>query len=237
MIHFRSFSLALLVALPALLSAQDDDAGLRIGLTFSPKTAWLRSDSKGLESDGNKLGYRFGLITEFPLSSRGTYYFSTGLLLDRIGGDVKAAYTVEGTSTNVVSRQTIGLSYLELPVTLKLRAGTAENLRFYAQLGFNPSINIRARSDFSTTSTTGNDVVTDTSDNEDVMESISLFRMGLLVGGGVELKLSSVTLFGGLTFNNSFTNVLDKDAKRIINPEKKSKLHADYLELTFGAFF
>ena len=70
-----------------------------------------------------------------------------------------------------------------------------------------------------------------------MISDIALFKMALVVGAGVEYSLSSgPTLFGGITYNNAFTNALDGDAKKLLPNDKKSKLFADYLEISLGVF-
>ncbi|MFN3874817.1 MAG: hypothetical protein ACK4L7_02755, partial [Flavobacteriales bacterium] len=68
-----------------------------------------------------------------------------------------------------------------------------------------------------------------------VLPLLSIF--GLVVGAGAEYTLTGASLFGGLTYNNAFSNLLGKDAKRLVNENSKSKLYASYLEITAGVFF
>lgn len=225
-----------LILLPFIGQAQDE--GFRLGIKFAPNFHWMRSDSKELSGDGSNLGYSFGLLTEFPIGDRGTYYFSSGLLLNHIGGRFAADFSqdLEGVTTRVVSEQDVRMNYLEIPVTLKLRAVNDNPITFYGQVGMSTSLCLRARSEF-TSSTTVSGTTTTISDEDDVLDDVTLFRFGMVVGAGVEYETEAVTLFGGLTFNNAFSNVLDKDAKRLVNENSKSRLFANYLEITAGVFF
>jgi hypothetical protein len=110
-------------------------------------------------------------------------------------------------------------------------------LNFYGQLGTSAAINVRARSDFETTTTIlgSNTTVSDT--DVDIIDDVQAFKMALVVGAGVELTLDSgPTLFGGIVYNNGLINVLQGDAKFIVNEDKKSKLFADYLEISLGVY-
>lgn len=198
----------------------------------------MRSDSKELKGDGTNLGYSFGLLTEFPIGDRGTYYFSSGLLLNHIGGGFTAAFSkeVEGITTSIRSEQDLRLNYLDIPVALKLRAVNDKPLTFYGQVGMSAGFNLRARSEF-TTSTTVGGTTTTVSDTDDVLDDIALMRFGMVVGAGAEYAMTGVTVFGGITFNNAFSNVLDKGAKRVVDENSKSRLFASYLEITAGVFF
>jgi hypothetical protein len=105
-------------------------------------------------------------------------------------------------------------------------------------VGTSAALNLRARSDYSATSTpSGGTATTTTLEDENVIDDVAFFKMCLVVGGGIEYSLSSgPTLFGGVTYNNAFTNALDGDAKKLLPNDNKSKLFADYLEITLGVF-
>lgn len=237
-LNYRATTALLALCLVSALSAQDD-ASFRLGLKAAPNFAWMRSDSKDLTSDGNRTGISYGLLGDFKLNDAATYYFSTGVLLNSIGGKFKAdaTYEIGGVSTEVKSEQELKLRYIELPLALKLRTKTSGTFNFYGQFGVSTAFNIRARTDATTTSTANGTTTTTSVDDEDVISDIALFKMALVVGAGMEYSLSSgPTLFGGLTYNNAFTNALDGDAKKLLPNDKKSKLFADYLEITLGVF-
>src|SRR5690606_20704037 len=75
--------LALLFSAPGLFAQSDNT--VRLGIKLAPNLAWVRSDTKGLESDGTLIGYGFGLMAEFPFGTNGNYRFATGLFLNNIG--------------------------------------------------------------------------------------------------------------------------------------------------------
>lgn len=234
----RTLPLTLLVVL-AIPTAIAQDDSFRLGVKLAPNFAWMRSDSKDLQNAGNRLNYTFGLVSDFKLNEAGNYYFSTGILYNNIGGTFKAdgTYDLNGTSTTVRSEQELKLRYIEVPLTLKLRATSDKPLSFYGQLGFSTAFNIRARTDATTTLTVGGTTTTNSLEDENVIDDIALFKASLVVGAGLEFALpSGTTLFGGLTYNNAFTNALDGDAKNLNATGKKSALFADYLEITLGIF-
>lgn len=230
--HFP-FLLLLLAPLIATNSANaQDDNSLRLGFKVAPNTAWLRPDSKGLESDGNKSGISFGVIMDIPFGANGTYAFHTGFMLNNIGGKLKATFT-DANSASVVTTQDVSLRYLEIPLCLKLQTKTASPLDFYGLFGTSGAFNLRARSDYSTT--VGGVTTSDTDEN--IIDDVALFKMALVVGAGAQYELGSgMLIFGGLTYNNSFINTLQGDTKYIVNGDKKSKLYADYLEVSLGIY-
>jgi len=228
----------LLITLASPTHAQEES--FRLGIKLAPNIAWMRSDSRDLVSDGNRVGFSFGLLGDLRVGQAGTYFFSTGVVLNNIGGQFKAdaTYDINGVSTVVQSEQDLKLRYLEIPLTLKLRTATEQPMNFYAQVGTSMAFNVRARTDFSSTSTpVGGTATTVTLDNENVIDNTALFKMALVVGGGVEYNIpSGTTLFGGITYNNAFTNTLDGDTRNLLPNDNRSKLFADYLEFTLGVF-
>ncbi|MBL7982554.1 MAG: PorT family protein [Flavobacteriales bacterium] len=234
----RTCTLSLLV-IAAISTTKAQDDSFRLGIKLAPNFAWMRSDSKDLQSDGNRLSYSFGLTGDLKLNAAGNYFFSTGILYNNIGGTFKAdgTYDLNGTTTTVRSQQDLKLRYIEVPLTLKLRATSEKPLSFYGQVGFSAAFNIRARTDATTTLTVGNNTSSASLDDENVIDDIALFKASMVVGAGLEFALpSGTTLFGGLTYNNAFTNALDGDAKNLNATGKKSRLYADYLEITLGIF-
>lgn len=232
-------TLLLLLAIGSAVPLSAQDPGFRLGLKVSPNFAWMRADSKDLESDGNRMGFSFGLLGDLPIGDQGTYFLSTGVLLTNMGGKFKAdaTYEIDGVSTAVKSEQDLKLKYVEIPVTLKLRTTTESAMNFYAQVGMSAGLNVRARTDLTTSSTANGVTTTVSSEDEDVLDDMAFFRAGLIIGAGIEYKVGGTACaFGGLTYNNGITNALDGNAKKLLAGDKKSKLFADYLEITLGIF-
>ena len=235
----------LIMAVAALatpnLHAQDE--GVRFGIKLAPNMSWLKSDTKGLENDGSKIGYTFGLATEFPIGADGNYRFATGLFLNAVGGKYFQAFTFTENNQQLTKdlSSDISLQYVQIPLTMKLMTKEIGYMRYYGQLGFDASFNVRAKANF-------DDVVIDPTtqaitfvkqDKEDIKDNIQPIRAGLVVGAGLEYNFSgSTTLQAGITYNNGLTNLLKKvevvDASGAV---KKAKLLQNYLELNLAIFF
>jgi hypothetical protein len=233
--------LFLITAIAGLLSTNmysQDDVRTRFGIKVAPNLSWTRSDTEGLQNDGNRLGYSIGLMAEFPLGISGNYRFASGLFLTTIGGRTAYAYSVETPPfprEDNTQRTTWNLRYLEIPLTIKMTTNEIGYLRYYGQLGLTTGINLRARADFENVTVTNNVSETTTRSNVDVQDNVTLFRAALLIGGGVEYTFSGqTTMLFGITYNNGILNVLDKDALTGLD---RPKLLADYVELTLGIFF
>ncbi|MDQ3101235.1 MAG: PorT family protein [Bacteroidota bacterium] len=240
----------LLVAFPLIAvigraqeTTTDVEERVRFGIKASPNLCWTRSDTKGLESSGTRLGYSVGLLAEFPIGVTGNYRFATGIYLTTIGGKTESSTTINVVDSidmpprevSVLDRRTMYLRFVELPLTIKLMTNEIGYIRYYGQLGVIGGANLRARADYETISTSNN-VVTTVSDTEiNIQDDIRAIRASLVIGAGMEYNFSGQTaLLAGFTYNSSIINLLEKDA---IVGFDRPKLFADYLELTLGVFF
>ncbi|MBL7940136.1 MAG: PorT family protein [Flavobacteriales bacterium] len=232
--------LILVAALAAspVLHAQED-GGVRFGLKAAPNMAWLRSDTKGLESDGSKVGFTFGLVTEFPIGAAGNYRFATGLFLNNVGGKYTTPFTYTDANGATVTKDLasdVKLRYVELPLTMKLMTKEIGYMRYYGQIGFGAAFNVRAKADFETVTVDANGVFTGSStfEDEDVKDSVQPVKGSLIMGAGLEYTFSgSTTLQVGVNYNNGLTNILkDEEVEG-----KTAKLLQDYLELNIAVFF
>ncbi len=230
---------AALLAAPAM-NAQDD-ASVRFGIKLAPNMSWLKADTKGLKNNGSSVGYTFGLITEFPIGASGNYRFGTGLFLNNLGGKYLRSVEYKDAINGPVLKKDLATdfrtSHIELPLTFKLMTNEIGYMRYYGQLGFGASYNIRAKADMDSPvfDATGNYVIRfEELEDEDFQNSIQPFRASLIVGAGMEYNFSgSTTLQAGITYNNGFTNAL----RKVDVGDKNAKALHNYLELNLAIFF
>lgn len=219
----------------ATLVAQDN-GGVRFGVKFSPNMGFIKPDSKELKANGAGFGYSFGLMTEFPIGTAGSYRFATGLFLNNVVGKWKQEFSyvdaINGPTKMRDLETKVKLQYVELPLTLKLMTNEIGYMRYYAQIGAGNAFNVKAKADNVVPKYDVSGVyVTDFEEqsDEDIQSDIALYKASLIVGAGMEYNFSGNTsLVAGVTYNNGFTNILDVDGL-------KAKAH--YLELTVGVFF
>ena len=235
----------LIMAVAALatpnLHAQDE--GVRFGIKLAPNMSWLKSDTKGVENDGSKIGYTFGLATEFPIGADGNYRFATGLFLNVGGGKYLETFPFVENGQNLTKdlSSDINLQYIQIPLTMKLMTKEIGYMRYYGQLGFDAAFNVKAKGDVQVAAldTASQRMVFPIMEDEDFKDNIQPIRAGLVVGAGLEYNFSgSTTLQAGITYNNGLTNLLKKvevvDASGAV---KKAKLLQNYLELNLAIFF
>lgn len=212
------------------LYAQSDQK-FHFGLKAAPSLAWLKTDSKGVSSEGTKLGFSYGLITEFNFGEH--YAFATGVDVSYRGGKLKTTFTTTDASSNSVTTvitYAYNLEYIEIPLTLKFKTNEIGYLTYYLQAGVAPGINIRAKADKTKSEQiTGFPIVNSAEDNVDVKDGINNINLSMILGGGVEYTLSgSTVLLAGITFSNGFVDVVDGD---------EIKANSNFLALTIGVLF
>lgn len=204
----------------------------RFGLKVSPSISWLSPNTPGYENDGAKLGFNWGLISDFALTEN--YFLSSGFNINYLNGKLlyETNMSVPGETdlkTGNLSR-TYNLRYIDVPLMLKMKTNQFNKSQFYGQIGMLVGFNVKAnaKDSFTTGGTT-------TDFENEISDEIKFLRSSLLLGGGVEYYLDkSTSIIGGISFSNGFTNVLNKN-----NPitSEKQKAVFNYFELTLGIIF
>ena len=207
------------------LKAQEDPK-MHFGLKVAPSLTWIKTDTKGLTSEGTKFGFGYGLMTEFRFSKQ--YYFATGVDITYRGGNLKESNSNYDTTTTVEKNYT--LQYVELPITMKLKTNEIGHYVYFLQFGVAPGINIRAKGDTKTTTQIGSHPVSLEEENGvDIKDDINILNLSMIISAGLEYNLSGTTNFlTAVTFNNGFLDVFDGDA---------IKGNTNFLALTLGILF
>jgi len=111
------------------------------------------------------------------------------------------------------------LSFLSIPVALKLKSNEIGYITYYAQLGFTPQFNIGSRA------TSTDDLL----NKDNVSQEINLFNLSYFFGGGIEYNIGGQTsLITGIFFNNGFLDVFSSS---------KHKAVLNYFTLRIGMMF
>src|SRR5690606_30376467 len=187
---------ALVLVLPFLASAQTTIDNVQLGFTATPNIGWLRfnDDDAGTSSDGGRIGFSYGVLGDFSLAQNQNYYFATAFTVTTING--KANIQTDASLSNPIYK----IQYIEVPLTLKLKSNPQETGRFYGQFGLGTGIKIGAKQG----GIAG-------SDDVNISKKINNFRLSLIAGGGAEWQIDkNMALLTGLTFNNGFTDILDR---------------------------
>ncbi|TVQ10299.1 MAG: PorT family protein [Bacteroidetes bacterium] len=229
----KKIAFILFIAFAFTAKTEVRSQNFRLGLKGSPSLAWFKSETDNYDSEGVRLGFSYGLISEFVLAEQ--YNFATGINITYFGG--KLSYPVgdqndPGVALPMVER-TYRIQNLEVPLTLKMKTREIGYNTYFAKFGFGGSVNLTAKANdkFYNPANSNTDQVNDI----DIKGDTPLFRVSMILGLGMEHSLGGTTaLIGGLTFNNGFTNIL-KGKDDISGRNRQAR--ANYLELSIGVIF
>jgi opacity protein-like surface antigen len=216
----KKITLFTLLTLSAIITNAQDFQKFKIAARFSPGIAWMKPDSKYITNEGNVARFGFGISMDIHFTEN--YAFGTGLEVTRMGGSLSYLNSGRYDGVDYVMSRTrdYRLQYVEVPLTLKLRTNEIGYITYWGQFGIVPGLNINAKGDdeidFLKSVETGLWEETDkksiSSEDEDIKNDINIFRVGLLIGAGIEYSLSGNTaVHVGVTYNNGFTDILDGD--------------------------
>jgi hypothetical protein len=218
-----------LLILTSQAFAQRKTPPFQFGFRFAPNIGWLKPDAEEYKGDGVALGYSWGFVGEYKFSDN--YSICSGFSIPMNGGKLKYPYASEG-DTGTMNRK-YKFKAIEIPVLLKMQTKEIGYFSYFMQMGFATSINIsaKAKDEFEVYYPDAKIVKKE----PNIKSSTRFLRESMIIGVGAQYNLSGSTqIFGSLSFDNGFTNVL-----KVKNPITKQSEDAisNYLELSFGILF
>jgi hypothetical protein len=200
--------------------AQSD---LRLGVNLDPMVTWLSPKTNRIEKDGARPGFGGGLMVEYFFKDH--YGIVTGINLGINGGNLlygdTTTFSTEEGSVRLPAGSSVAfnLSYLTIPIGLKLKTNEIGYFTYFAELGFKQHINVGSRAT-STGSSLSKDIIS---------KEINLLNMSYFFGGGVEYNIGGQTsLLAAVFYNNGFIDVLSNDHHKAV---------ANYLSFRIGILF
>ena len=223
--------IALLILFSTAVYGQSNVKPFYFSFRMGPNISWLKSNSDNVSSNGAILGFSWGALCDVPIQDN--LYGVGGFNIHFAGGKT----TYPGIYNNLPAnfRETYSIKYLELPVMLKIRTREVDKLSFYGQMGLGTAFRLNARVDrtiIPTSPSSGSAVIVSENINSD---NITAFiRESLLIGIGAEYAVQdNLKLFGGLNFNNGFTDIIKKSPYNTSDP----KMISNILEFNIGVYF
>lgn len=199
---------------------------IRFAIFADPVISWIKTDVSSIESDGARPGINAGLMVDKFFAEH--YAFTTGISIRSMGGFLN--YTKGknpfNSSSDIDSLRPgtsvkYKLQYLHIPLSIKLRTTEIGYFTYFAHLGLDPMINIKANADIESRNIK----------NANVSREIKNIYMGYHIGVGLEYKILGNTAFTtGLTYINGFTDVTDNNSSA-----EKAVMHS--FELRLGIIF
>jgi len=220
----------------------------RFGLKITPSINWDKPEGKILEGNGARAKFGGGLILEFRLAK--TISIQTGAQIDLEGCNIKfnnGSLTNVGNNSvsyyyNIsddaivkysndyygsgqyihyqVNERKYNITYITIPLTLKMKTKEIGSFTYYGQIGVNSSFRWKATADDKVTliqdgtanvQTLG---TTDTKSNIEISKDVRPIHETLNLGLGAEFNLSGTTsLTFGLNYILGFTNVVKNESE------------------------
>lgn len=203
---------------------------IKLGLRAGANLGWVRSSTDGYESQGMRAGYSWGFVSEFYFMEN--YAVQTGFNIQSLRGKLEYPAIIGNESGYLLRKYK--LSYIQIPVTVKMKANLTDLFTFYGRVGFGAGFNIDGKArDIFTPDTGGAYAETE----QNIQDEINLFRGSLILGLGGEYAIKgSTSLFVDIALDNGFIDILTgKENER--DPELDHKAINSCLELSVGVIF
>ena len=223
-IKFISIGLIILTSFAFKAIAQDELQKVQLGIKVGPNLSWIKPDAKNYSSEGSVIGFNWGFLTEFNISTN--YAINTGFNVTYNNGKLKYPYK-QDTVYGILQRK-YNLQYLEIPVCIKMRTKQIGYIAYYGKIGLGISFNLRAKA---------KDVFNvEPEIKKNIQDEITFMRESLIVGAGIQYSLGgSTSLMLEIIFNNGFSDIL-KGNNAIDNTIKQNAV-SNYIELNLGVIF
>lgn len=223
--------ITVLILFTTALKAQENAKPFNFNFRIGPNINWFKSNSDAVKYDGSNIGFSWGALFEFPLQDN--LSLVSGFNIHFAGGKIN--YTGLNQNIPVIIYEKYTLKYLELPIMIKLRTNEVNGILYYGQFGLGTAfrINSKVERTFKVPSSSSYNGAFERQDlNSDNLTSF--IRESLLIGIGVQYSLQeNFKLFGGLNFNNGFTDILKKGPYNTSDP----KVISNFVELNVGLYF
>ncbi|MCO6494820.1 MAG: outer membrane beta-barrel protein [Bacteroidetes bacterium] len=230
------------------LIAQEGGKAFQLGLTGSANFCWTNRAVKPAYSNGMGVGYSIGITGDWNLlKSKNNYFLSFDFLSTnvrtRIKLDNNTPFLSKKDSLNYENiEHTYKLTYIEIPISLKLKINEIGYITWFAQFGLSPGILYRTQAKFKAERVGSQDKLTteyfnnNSDDEESTMQEFSeyrddirFYRIATFIGAGMEYRFSGNTAFvSSIRFNNGLNDILS---------DKKAAVHNTFVALHAGILF
>ncbi|MGM0666196.1 MAG: porin family protein [Bacteroidota bacterium] len=182
---------------------------LHFGLYVEPLISWFGSDTDASVSDGARPGMAFGITLERYFARN--YSFTGGISLSNAAGRLRhnqdmLIWLKDSTEPlDAGDKITYKISYLSLPVGIKLKTNLISYTIFSADIGLSPKIIVGGKASIPSLQI----------EKESITQELKFFALGYFIKAGAEYPLGGRTaLTGGIGYENVFTDVTkDQDGQ------------------------
>jgi hypothetical protein len=216
-------------------------SNIRFGPEISPQVSWMFTNDNQINSEGNNLGLKLGLMGEYYFTEN--YAITGGLGLSfNPGGTLKHDIGGNLLSRSDFSEETLNdladgaevqykMQFVELPIGLKMKTRQFGYVSYYAHLPiFTLGILTRSRGDIMASNAS--------STNENISPDTRFFNISWGFGGGAEYSVSPETaLVFGLYYHQSIIDITKDRGTRRNGEREDSKGSLGMIRLRVGVLF
>ncbi|MBK8882741.1 MAG: PorT family protein [Bacteroidales bacterium] len=181
---------------------------ISFGMHFDPLLSWFSTDSYDVRNDGVVPGFNFGISYNRHFSPN--YSFSTGINIINAGGRLISSetsqfelknYNYDILTVEAGEQITYKITYLSIPLGIKLQTNQIVYGRFFTDFGFDPKIVIAGRADIPSLRIKGGNA----------LPELNTFNLSFHAMAGMEYPLGggSNFIFGIGFENNLFDTTRD----------------------------
>ncbi|MBN8702860.1 MAG: outer membrane beta-barrel protein [Bacteroidetes bacterium] len=253
------FTAILLVQTCFAQEKENNMKNFRFGLKVTPMLAWFRPDgTKVIESDGVKAKFGYGLMTEFRLNKN--ISFATGIGADYEGGklnykdsavyyaldnnilDIKEDTAGKKYAIYLLNNREFNVSYLNIPITLKMKTGDIGGITYYGLFGGDLGIRLKAKATDKKTDLQVPSGFNYDTENINITKDMNILRICLNVGAGLEYNLAGTTsLVVGVNYRRGFLSAPKSTSDQLRKGKTKTSFSqpapGDAFLLTVGVLF
>jgi len=178
---------------------------ISFSIHFDPLISWFSTDSYNTRNDGVVPGFNFGISHNTYFNQN--YSFSSGINIIKAGGRVinreTTHFKLKNYSSAIFTVQpgeaiTYRLTYLSIPLGLKLQTNLIGYGRFFTDLGFAPEIVIGSRADIPSVNIKGGNA----------SPELNIFNFSFHIMAGMEYPLAGNNNFiVGIGFDNNLFDI------------------------------
>ena len=216
----------------------------RFGLKGSSNFGWVGGTSKNIVNEGTTVALGYGIMGDYYFKPN--YGISAEIMLSNIKSKFKVteplAFNSAMSDTVNDLRYEYNIQYLDIPLTMKIRTKEIGDMTYFGQFGVSMGFALNAKtsivstglpksiSDQEPTEYRVNGAEGDAFTVNNFDDKVFLFRLPLIIGGGIEYKMAgSTSLQGGVRIANTFTDMFVKDKTAIAKN--------NYVALSIGVLF
>lgn len=216
---------------------EEFDKKWRFGISGAPSLNWYQPENeKKFTSGGTAFKFGWGLDVEKRLSKIVSFEFGVQFNYDggilNFGGADTSSYYMDKTEELIeikdidfsdtaithdlfrVNSRTYNMTYVNIPLGIKMRTKEIGYMTYYGELGMNLGFKYKGRSTDNVTPSTVSSALTKEQIN--IEKDMNLFRAQVHIGGGAEYTISGTTaLVFGLAYNLGVNNVIKKESRHI----------------------